>query len=75
MMALGNQRLQRPRHRYDVICDTAEEYAATLRNIADGKIAVAPLITGRIPPDGLAEAFSALASPEMHAKIVVEFGR
>lgn len=58
-----------------VICYTAEEYATTLRNIADGKISVAPLITGRIPPDGLAEAFSALASPEMHAKIVVEFGR
>ena len=58
-----------------VICYTAEEYAATLRNIADGKIAVAPLITGRISPDGLAEAFSVLASPEMHAKIVVDFRR
>jgi threonine dehydrogenase-like Zn-dependent dehydrogenase len=58
-----------------VICYTAEEYAATLHNIAEGRIAVDPLITGRIPPDGLSEAFSALASPEMHAKIVVEFGR
>jgi threonine dehydrogenase-like Zn-dependent dehydrogenase len=58
-----------------VICYTAEEYTATLRNIADGKIAIDPLITGRIPPDGLSEAFRALASPEMHAKIVVEFGR
>jgi threonine dehydrogenase-like Zn-dependent dehydrogenase len=58
-----------------VICYTAEEYTVTLRNIADGKIAIAPLITGRIPPVGLSEAFSALASPEMHAKIVVEFGR
>ena len=58
-----------------VICYTAEEYAATLCNIANGKIAVDPLITGRIPPDGLSEAFSALASPEVHAKIVVEFRR
>jgi threonine dehydrogenase-like Zn-dependent dehydrogenase len=32
-----------------VICYTAEEYTSTLRNIADGKIAVDPLITGRIP--------------------------
>jgi threonine dehydrogenase-like Zn-dependent dehydrogenase len=56
-----------------VICYTAEEYAATLRNIADGRIAVGSLITGRIHSDELSEAFSALASPEAHAKIVVEF--
>ena len=56
-----------------VICYTAEEYAATLRNIADGRIPVAPLISGRIAADDLSDAFSALASPEVHAKIVVEF--
>jgi len=52
---------------------TPEEYAATLRNIAEGGILVAPLVTGRIAADGLSEAFNELASPEVHAKIVVEF--
>jgi threonine dehydrogenase-like Zn-dependent dehydrogenase len=56
-----------------VICYTAEEYAATLRDIADGRIAIDPLITGCVPPDGVSEAFTALANPETHAKIVIDF--
>jgi threonine dehydrogenase-like Zn-dependent dehydrogenase len=56
-----------------VFAYTPEEYAATLRNIADGRIPVAPLITGRIAADGLSDAFNELVSPEVHAKIVVEF--
>jgi threonine dehydrogenase-like Zn-dependent dehydrogenase len=49
-----------------------EEFAETLRLIADGKYDVAPLITGRVPLDGVASAFDELADPERHAKILVE---
>jgi threonine dehydrogenase-like Zn-dependent dehydrogenase len=50
---------------------TQEEFVATLEHIADGRIAVAPLITGHVGIDGVAGAFEALASPERHAKIIV----
>ena len=50
---------------------TQEEFAATLGHIADGRISVAPLITGHVGIDGVAGAFEALASPERHAKILV----
>jgi 2-desacetyl-2-hydroxyethyl bacteriochlorophyllide A dehydrogenase len=50
----------------------AEEFAATLRHIADGVIPTAPLITGTVGVDGVAAAFDELASPERHAKILVE---
>jgi threonine dehydrogenase-like Zn-dependent dehydrogenase len=49
-----------------------EEFAATLQHIADGAIPTAPLITGKVGVDGVAGAFDALASPERHAKILVE---
>ena len=52
-----------------------EEFAATLHHIADGRIDVAPLITDRVGIDGVADAFDALASPERHAKILVEAWR
>ena len=51
---------------------TADEFAATLRHIAEGDIAVAPLITGTVGVNGVAAAFVELASPEQHAKILVE---
>jgi threonine dehydrogenase-like Zn-dependent dehydrogenase len=51
---------------------TPEEFAATLGHIADGAIPAAPLITGRVGVEGVAGAFEALASPEQHAKILVE---
>jgi threonine dehydrogenase-like Zn-dependent dehydrogenase len=54
---------------------TPDEFAATLRHIADGAIPVAPLLTGRVGLDGVAGAFEALASPDHHAKILVEPGR
>jgi threonine dehydrogenase-like Zn-dependent dehydrogenase len=57
-----------------VICYTADEFAATLHNIAEGNLYVEQLITGRTTPERLSEAFAALASPELHAKIIVEFG-
>jgi threonine dehydrogenase-like Zn-dependent dehydrogenase len=52
-----------------------EEFAATLRHIAEGELAIEPLITGKVGIDGVAGAFEALASPERHAKILVEPGR
>jgi len=51
---------------------TPEEFAATLGHIADGSIPAAPLITGKVGVEGVAGAFEALASPERHAKILVE---
>jgi threonine dehydrogenase-like Zn-dependent dehydrogenase len=53
----------------------AEEFAATLRHIADGAIPAAPLVTGAVGLAGVAGAFDALASPERHAKILVEPAR
>jgi threonine dehydrogenase-like Zn-dependent dehydrogenase len=51
---------------------TPEEFTATLYNIADGKIPTEPLITGKVGVEGVAAAFEELASPERHAKILVE---
>jgi threonine dehydrogenase-like Zn-dependent dehydrogenase len=51
---------------------TPEEFARTLHNIAEGKVNVAPLITGRVGVEGVAQAFEDLGSPERHAKIIVE---
>jgi threonine dehydrogenase-like Zn-dependent dehydrogenase len=51
---------------------TAEEFAATLHNIAEGKTRVEPLVTGKVGVEGVAKAFEDLASPERHAKILVE---
>ena len=45
---------------------------AALTHIAEGRIPVAPLITGKVGVEGVAGAFEALASPEHHAKILVE---
>ena len=51
------------------------EFAEALAAIADGKLDVAPLITGRVGLGGVASAFEALANPEAHAKILVEPAR
>ena len=51
---------------------TPEEFAATLRHIAEGELPVEPLITGKVGVEGVARAFEELASPERHAKILVE---
>jgi threonine dehydrogenase-like Zn-dependent dehydrogenase len=50
---------------------TPDEFAATLRHIAEGALPVAPMITGHVGLGGVAGAFEALASPERHAKILV----
>jgi threonine dehydrogenase-like Zn-dependent dehydrogenase len=50
----------------------AEEFATTLHNLAEGKVNGDPLITGKVGVEGVAQAFAELASPETHAKIIVE---
>jgi threonine dehydrogenase-like Zn-dependent dehydrogenase len=51
---------------------TPDEFAGTLAAIGDGRIAVGPLITGRVGVDGVPGAFEDLAQPDRHAKILVE---
>jgi threonine dehydrogenase-like Zn-dependent dehydrogenase len=51
---------------------TPEEFAATLAAIAEGRIDVAPLVTGRVGVEEVPGAFDALAYPDAHAKILVE---
>jgi threonine dehydrogenase-like Zn-dependent dehydrogenase len=49
-----------------------EEFAETLHNIGEGNLDVSPLITGTVGLHGVADAFEALADPEVHAKILVD---
>ncbi len=49
-----------------------DEFAATLRHLSEGRVNGDPLITGKVGVDGVAKAFEDLASPETHAKILVE---
>lgn len=51
---------------------TPGEFMDTLFALSEGKIDVSPLITGRVGVDGVAEAFRTLATPNAHAKILVE---
>ncbi len=51
---------------------TPDEFAGTLRDISEGKINVAPLVTGKVGVEGVAQAFDTLAHPDAHAKILVE---
>lgn len=51
---------------------SGKEFAATLQNLAEGKVNGDPLITGKVGVGGVAQAFEELASPERHAKILVE---
>ncbi len=52
-----------------------EDFAATLQNNAEGKINVQQLITGSVGLHGVAGAFEELATPDRHAKILVEPGK
>lgn len=51
---------------------TPEEFGMTLRQLAEGVIDVEGLVTGRVPLDGVADAFTALGDPEAHVKILVQ---
>jgi threonine dehydrogenase-like Zn-dependent dehydrogenase len=49
-----------------------QEFAESLRCIAEGEFDVAPMISARVGLDEVASAFEALRDPEQHAKIVVD---
>jgi threonine dehydrogenase-like Zn-dependent dehydrogenase len=51
---------------------TPGEFMDTLAALSEGRIDVAPLVTGRVGVEGVAQAFRDLASPDEHAKILVE---
>jgi threonine dehydrogenase-like Zn-dependent dehydrogenase len=51
---------------------TPDEFSNTLGDIGEGRIDVAPLVTGRVGIDAVPEAFETLAKPDAHAKILVE---
>ena len=51
---------------------TPEEFARSLRLIADGEVDAASLVTAKVGIDGVAQAFEDLANPEAHTKIIVE---
>jgi threonine dehydrogenase-like Zn-dependent dehydrogenase len=55
-----------------VLAYTPEEFMRTLYALAEGKIPAETLITGHVGVDGVPKAFDDLASPERHAKILVE---
>ncbi|HLM64566.1 MAG TPA: zinc-binding dehydrogenase [Acidimicrobiales bacterium] len=48
-----------------------EEFAATLRSIAEGELDVEPLITGEVDLDGVPGAFAELADPQRQCKVLV----
>ncbi|NNH75468.1 zinc-binding dehydrogenase [Nocardia uniformis] len=48
------------------------EFRDTLHMIADGKVDPSPLITGTVGLDGIDTAFATLASPDHHAKILID---
>jgi threonine dehydrogenase-like Zn-dependent dehydrogenase len=55
-----------------VIGYTPLEFRDTLQMLAEGEIDPRPLITGTVGLDGVESAFAALASPELHAKILID---
>jgi 2-desacetyl-2-hydroxyethyl bacteriochlorophyllide A dehydrogenase len=54
-----------------VLAYTPEEFAESLRALAEGEIEVAPMITGEVGLDEVGAAFDDLADPERHCKILV----
>jgi threonine dehydrogenase-like Zn-dependent dehydrogenase len=54
---------------------TPDEFAATLGDIAEGRIDPAPILTSTVGLEGVAAAFEALANPDDQVKILIEPGR
>ncbi|MEY8014001.1 zinc-binding dehydrogenase [Mycobacterium servetii] len=54
-----------------VLAYSPEEFADSLRALAEGDIDVTPLITGQVGLDGVGAAFDDLADPERHCKVLV----
>lgn len=55
-----------------VLAYTPEEFADTLRGLAAGELDVSAMVTGQVGLDGVAGAFTDLASPGHHAKVLIE---
>ena len=55
-----------------VVAYNRQEFAESLHLIAEGKLSVEPLITAKISLSKVSNAFEELASPDKHAKIIVE---
>ncbi len=55
-----------------VLGQTPLEYRDVVHMIADGKVDCAPMLTGIVGLDGVANAFDALQDPETHAKILID---
>jgi threonine dehydrogenase-like Zn-dependent dehydrogenase len=51
---------------------TPEEFARSLRLLAEGQVDAPSLITGRVGLGGVKSAFAELGNPEKHTKILVE---
>jgi threonine dehydrogenase-like Zn-dependent dehydrogenase len=51
---------------------TPLEFRDTLHMLADGDVDPGPLITGTVGLDGVDTAFTALGSPDVHAKILID---
>jgi threonine dehydrogenase-like Zn-dependent dehydrogenase len=51
---------------------TPEEFAGSLRLLAEGEVDAPSLVTGKVGLAGVAQAFDDLANPEAHTKIIVE---
>jgi len=51
---------------------TPDEFAASLRLIAEGEVDAAAMVTATVGIDSVAQAFADLANPEAHTKIIVE---
>jgi threonine dehydrogenase-like Zn-dependent dehydrogenase len=51
---------------------TPEEFARSLRLLAEGQVDAEALITGKVGLDGVKGAFAELGNPERHTKILVE---
>lgn len=50
---------------------TPDEFEESLHALEDGRINAAPVVTGAVGLDGVANAFDTLADPEDHCKIMV----
>ncbi|MHB8439827.1 MAG: zinc-binding dehydrogenase [Acidimicrobiales bacterium] len=55
-----------------VLAYSPDEFARSLRAIAEGEIDVSPMVTGTVDLAGVPGAFEALANPDEHVKILVE---
>ncbi len=51
---------------------TPEEFARSLRLLAEGQVDAPSLITAKVGLDGVKNAFQELGNPEKHTKILVE---